>query len=555
VLDRDMLTAAGARATDRAIAAEPDTDTAGAGWATELPFMVRVIITALSGLSLGFAFEPYGIWPLAFVGIAGLTVATYGVRTRRAFGLGYVFGLAMLAISINWVRVIASYAVIALIGFEALFFGVLGIAIAVLTRARWWPVLVAAAWVGVEFCYGRFPFGGFGWTRTAYTAVDTPLAGMLPFIGVAGVSFLVPLLGQGVAWLAVTVPATRPAPTRRLLTRSLLPPLALWIAVCGLGAGLRGWNPDPPDGTGVVAQVGIVQGNVPGAGIAAMGRMRTVTANHVRETERLMSAVDSGRYRQPDFVLWPENSTDIDPTLDPITADQVQSAADAAGVPIFVGAVMNGPGEDERQTSGLWWDPDSGIQARYDKRNLVPFGEWIPFRDQLLPVLPILELVGAQSIAGEKPGALRVPLSVGGGPERQVVVGDVICFELAYDRTVYDVITAGSQLFMVQSNNATYTGTGQVEQQFAITRARAMETRREIAVSTTNGVSGFISRDGTVQWQTQQRTAASTVMSMPLREEITPAVRVAPWLERGLALAALVGCAGVVITGRRHQAR
>jgi apolipoprotein N-acyltransferase len=535
-----------------------------------MPYLLRLLLAVVSGLALAFAFQPYAIWPLAFLGIAGLTVAAHGVRPRRGFLIGYLFGAAMLGVAIIWVRVIvggggvALLGIVGLIAFEALFFGLLGIGISLVGRLRFWPPMAAAAWTGVEYLYSRYPFGGFGWTRTAYTQVDTPLAGLLPFIGTAGLSFVTPLLAQCVAWIPIAlVVARRAEPTtgagqatakrlpRTLIVRTVVPALAGWMILVGAGLALRGWNPDPANGIGQVAHVGIVQGNVPGKGIDALGRMRTVTANHVAETEKLMAEVRQGKQQQPDFILWPENSTDIDPTVDAITQNQVQTAATVAGVPILVGAVMDGPGADERQTSGLWWDPEHGILARYNKRNLVPFGEWIPYRKQLLPHFPILKLVGAQSVPGTKPGALTVPLSLGGGKQQQVTVGDAICFELAYDDTIYDVVTAGSELFMVQSNNATYTGTGQVEQQFAITRARAMETRREIAVATTNGVSGFIGRDGQVEWKTTERTAASTVVRMPLRTEITPAVHIAPWLERGLAVGALVCCVVAVVVSRR----
>ena len=294
--------------------------------------------------------------------------------------------------------------------------------------------------------------------------------------------------------------------------------------------------------------VGIVQGNVPGRGIEAMGRARSVTNNHLAETIDLTARARLGQVAQPDFLLWPENSTDIDPTLDPLTGATVQAAAQVAGVPILVGAAMQGPGPDERQTTALWWDPLRGILARYDKRNLVPFGEWIPFRAQLLPLVPILAEVGSQSIAGTRPGVLDVP--VGG---RQVKVGDVICFELAYDATVYETLTSGAQVSMVQSNNATYGGTGQIEQQFAITRARAMESRREIAVATTNSVSGYIDRDGHVVTRTVEFTADDRVVTMPLRTAITPAVRLAPWLDRGLSLFALLCCALAVVERRRSR--
>jgi len=569
VLEREVLTApvagespAGPTVSGDDTGPGPAIGRQSSGGTIRMPLPFRLLAAVLAGLCVGFAFQPYALWPLTFVGVAALTVVSHGTRPRRAFLVGYVFGLAMLTVAIGWVRVIvgggavAYLGVIGLVGFEALAFGLLSVAITLVGRLPGWPVMAAAAWTGVEYVYSRYPFGGFGWTRIAYTAVGTPFDGLLPMIGVAGLSFTVALLAQTVAWLVLRLIAARTLSAPRTggpVLRLLVAPLALWVGLVGAGFGLRQWNPDPQGGTGETAHVGIVQGNVPGKGIDAMGRMRTVTANHVAETEKLIGQVDEGRYAKPDFILWPENSTDIDPTADPITADQVETAAVAAGKPIFVGAVMNGPGPDERQTSGLWWDPKRGIIARYDKRNLVPFGEWIPFRKQLLPHFPILQLVGPQSVPGTKPGAIKVPITLGSDAVHQVVVGDAICFELAYDDTIYDVINSGAALFMVQSNNATYTGTGQVAQQFAITRARAMETRREIAVATTNGVSGFIGRDGRVEWQTKERTAAATVVNMPLRTAITPAVRVAPWLDRGLAAAALVCCVAGVIVGRRRR--
>ena len=109
---------------------------------------------------------------------------------------------------------------------------------------------------------------------------------------------------------------------------------------------------------------------------------------------------------------------------------------------------------------------------------------------------------------------------------------------------------------MVQSNNATYGGTGQIEQQFAITRARAMEARREVAVATTNSVSGFIDRDGRVVQRTTEFTADSMVVRMPRRSALTPAIRVAPWLDRGLAAIGLGCCvAGFVLRRRSGSSR
>ncbi len=514
------------------------------------PRVRRGLGAVAAGAATGLSWQPYGWWPLLLVGIPALTLLTRHVRPRLSLGLGYLFGLALLTVSINWVHVLGLWVAALLILFEALFFSVLGLALSLVSRLRIWPLAAACCWVGVEFTYSRVPFGGFGWTRIAYAAVDTPLAGFFPIVGVAGVSFLVALAGQlvAVAVLALLPRARLAASGPRRPRRPLVAAVAGLVALGLAGTALRSFQVEPLAGREGSVTVGIVQGNVPGRGIEAMGRARSVTNNHLAETIDLATRARLGQVPRPDFILWPENSTDIDPTLDQLTRATVQAAAEVAGVPILVGAVMEGPGVDERQTSALWWDPRAGILARYDKRNLVPFGEWIPFRQQLLPVVPILAEVGAQSVPGTRPGVLDVPVA-----GRQVKVGDVICFELAYDKTVYQTYTSGAQVSMVQSNNATYGGTGQIEQQFAITRARAMESRREIAVATTNSVSGFIDRDGHVVTRTSQFTADDRVVTMPLRTSLTPAVRLASWLDRALSLLALLCCAAAVQRRRSRR--
>jgi apolipoprotein N-acyltransferase len=507
-----------------------------------IPHPLRVGIVLLAGVAVGLSWQPYGVWPLMLLGIPAFTLAVRGVRLLNAFGLGYLFGLAMLALAISWVHVLGTWVAAVLIIFMSLFFGMLGLATTLVGRLRWWPVAAACCWVLIEYAYSRIPFGGFGWTRIAYAVVDTPLAGFFPIIGVAGVSFVVALIGQLIAWVLVELLAP---PGGRGTQRAHVIVAAVAILGIGLlGSALRLYQVEPATTSAGSVQVGIVQGNIPGRGIEAMGRARSVTNNHLSETIDLMTKVRLGQEAQPDFLLWPENSTDIDPTVDPITRRTVQAAAEVADRPILVGAVMQGPGPDERQTEALWWDPERGVLARYDKQNLVPFGEWIPFRAQLLPLIPLLQEVGAQSVAGTRPGVLDVRAA-----GRPIKIGDAICFELAYDRTIYSAINGGAQVMMVQSNNATYGGTGQIEQQFAITRARAMETRREIAVATTNSVSGFITRDGAVAIRTHEFTAQSMVVEMPLRNALTPAIRVAPWLERGLALVAVLACLAAILGG------
>ncbi len=526
----------------------------------EWPRGLRFVVALAAGAVTGLAFEPTNLWLGMFLGIAAwLLLFDPRLRPRGSgFGIGYAFGLGLGAVSLNWLSVLVEgagpFLAAALIVFESLFFGLLGVVVRRVRPLVWWPLAVALAWGAIEFVYGRVPFGGFGWIRLAYAQVDSPLAGLFPIIGVTGVSVLTALIAAGVAWLVARLWSSP-----RTWTGPVTASVALLIGLAGLTSVGRAYAPEPAAGHSTVT-IGMVQGNVDGgAGTGAMGRARSVTNNHLGETINLMAKARAGAVPMPDFILWPENSTDIDPELDAQTRATVTAAVEVSERPILVGAVTAGPGEDERQTTALWWNPAGAaapasgpVSDRYHKRNLVPFGEYIPYRDALLPRIPLLRLVGAQSVPGTDPGVLEGQLADG----RTLMVGDVICFELAYDDTVHEAVR-GSEVLVVQSNNATYRGTPQIPQQFAITRARAMEARREIVVATTNALSGYVDRDGRVIDRTIEGTAASRSYVVPLRTALTPAVRFGGFYDLITVLGALVALGFGVIKGRRaaHEMR
>ena len=125
----------------------------------------------------------------------------------------------------------------------------------------------AACWALVEFSYARIPFDGFGWTRIAYAAVDTPLSGLLPLIGVAGVSFAVALVGQLIAWIVLVLWERRAGIQAGRRIRWAVIALVL-LAVGPAAAVLPGRADDSAAGS---VNVAIVQGNIPGRGIEALG--------------------------------------------------------------------------------------------------------------------------------------------------------------------------------------------------------------------------------------------------------------------------------------------
>jgi apolipoprotein N-acyltransferase len=176
----------------------------------------------------------------------------------------------------------------------------------------------------------------------------------------------------------------------------------------------------------------------------------------------------------------------------------------------------------------------------------VPFGEYIPFRDQLSGWISRLDQIPRDFFAGPRPGALDI------GPTR---VGDVICFEIAYDGVVRDVVEQDARVLVVQTNNATYNGTSQPEQQLAMSRLRAVEHGRSVLVAATSGISAVVLPDGEVQARTGELTSETLVAQIPLRTDRTVATRLgaAPeWLLAAIGLAA-AGLGGVLAWRDRKQ--
>lgn len=505
--------------------------------------VARVHVGLRAGLAIGagiltaLGFEPFAWWPLLFAGVAGLSLVVLGAgRLRQALLLGWCYGLGYMGVGLNWMQAIFIDAMVGIVLVTSLLYVLLAGLLFALRKLALWPIYAAAAWVAVEALISRWPFDGFGWMRLGYTMTDAPLAGLYPVIGVAGTTFVIAWLGQGLLWLLDSWSRRRAVAAAGALL------------LIGLGAGLGAQLPPGP-ATGETTAIGWVQGGAPGGGVYGIGPPRTTTTNHLAETTALFQRIDRGEYPRPDFVVWPENGTDLDPHHDAPTAAMVEQALTVAGVPIFVGTILDGPGPDERQTASLWLDPAQGELDRYTKRGIVPFGEFVPFRDILLPLIPKLGYVGAQSIPGTAPGVVTARTATGEFP-----LGVMICYDVSFDHIVYDTVRYGGQVLVVQSSNAMYQGTGQIDQQFAMTRARAAELRREVLVVTTSGVSGLIRADGSIAYSVSDPGAASGVVELPLRDGVTPAVSTAPVLEGIAVLLALVAATwGAAAGGRRFR--
>ena len=178
-------------------------------------------------------------------------------------------------------------------------------------------------------------------------------------------------------------------------------------------------------------------------------------------------------------------------------------------------------------STAIVWDPETGPGERYAERHPVPFGEHIPLRPLVRRLTDEVDLVPHDLVAGTDGGVLDV------GPVR---VRDVICFEVAYDDLVLDVVTGGRGLLVVQTDNATSGRSGTTSQQLALGRLRAVAHGRAVLVAATSGISAVIAPDGALQRRTGIFTQDVLVADVPLRSELTPATRLGVLPELLLAL-------------------
>ncbi|WP_183092600.1 apolipoprotein N-acyltransferase [Nocardioides stalactiti] len=495
--------------------------------------LARLVVAAAGGLLLTASFEPVAIPYLLPLGIAAFALAVRELPVRRAGAVGLVFGVAFYFTHIYWMKEsIGTDAWIALSAVEALFYGALGLAAPLVRRLPLWPLWLAALWTSVDGLRSTWPFSGMPWGRLGFAAIDTPVAPAVAYLGMTGLSFTLALVGF---LIAAGVESWLPS-DRTSVRRSR--PVALGGAVVVLALLLvPAVAPYETEETGS-AVVAAVQGDVPGPGNDILFDHRQVTRNHVDATLDLAA---SGV--RPDFVLWPENSTAVDPFLDSGVNDDIREAVAAIGVPVVIGGLVD-DGDDHVLNQGIVWDPRTGPGDRYTKHHPVAYGEYIPFRRYWDPNFGALNQISRDM----KSGTRTTPLRVAGIP-----VADAICFDVAYDDVMREQLQEGAELLTVQTSNASFIFTDQIDQQFAITRLRAIESGRWLVVAATNGITGVVAPDGTVVASADPRTTAVLVERVGLSTELTPATRAGAWPARVFTGWSLLGLVVGAIAYRRRR--
>jgi apolipoprotein N-acyltransferase len=408
---------------------------------------VRTILQVIAPLLLASAFEPLGIWfaaPIAFA------IYLHHLSSRkRPITYSIYFGLTANLIILYWSGAyvgVLPWVFLAIL--QALYF----IPVGILARYKANLLLLIAAILLMEEVKARFPFGGFSWTRIAFSQIDSPLAAIVSIGGALSLSFATLLL----SYLAIE---------RKKST-------ALILLLCAVIPSLLLPSANAEEKLSFTA----VQGGTPSKGLDFNSRAMGVLNMHLSESYRSVSGDEA-------LIIWPENAIDIDPLENLVVRKKINDLIKDTGVPLLAGAVLSkGP-----INAAILFKGDGEVGSMYFKRYLTPFGEYMPLRTISEALSPFAELVN-----DFEPGQALKIHSVDGAK-----IASIICFEIINDGIVREAAMK-SELLVVQTNSATFAGTYEGDQQLAITRLRALEHNRHVVSISTTGPSAIVSSRGEV---------------------------------------------------------
>jgi len=435
-----------------------------------------MVITVLAAFLASAAFAPIGIWYFAVLGYAILLRKI--TKTDRPIWHLFLFGLFYNATVLYWSgKFVGALPWLLLSLLQALFYIPVGY-IAKKFKNNWWTIL---ALLTMEELRANFPFGGFGWTRIAFSQVESPALRIVPYGGVLALSAITLIFAI-------------------LLTKISFRNLIL-SAFIFIGLALLPLN---AQGSGAIKLLAI-QGNTPSVGLDFNSRAKAVFDLHRDATYRFAN-------EGYDAIVWPENAIDIDPSQYPEVAKDISVLTSKLDTPLVAGVVLDRFGAPAN--ASVMYDLTGAEKTVYIKRGLTPFGEFMPLRALAEIISPY-----AKSVTDFKPGSDLQTHNIAG-----YEIGPIICYEIINDNLVHQMATNSSGL-IVQTNSATFADTSESRQQLAITRIRAIETSRNILSVSTIGISAFIDNNGRVVNQTKEGAQAALVGNLQLNRRLTSAVR------------------------------
>lgn len=460
------------------------------------------LLALLSGLAMPLAFAPYGLYPLALILPTILLLCWQQASPRRAWLRGYLFGLGMFGFGLHWLHVS-----IAMFGGSGLLFAwattlLLAAVLSIYPALIGWLLnrffahaslagrlllAVPGLWVTAEWIRSWL-FSGFPWLSLGYSQIDSVLGGYAPVLGVFGVSLVVILCSS---LLAFSILARQRS--QRITA------IAGIFVLCFTGALLQKINWSAPNGHSI--RVAMIQG--------AVEQEVKWLPEQLQQTMRLYHDLSKPYWGKVDLIVWPETAIPaFDFQLDSYL-DEQRRLARASDTLLILGLATGDIGSREYRNSMLSLGIHEDI---YHKRHLVPFGEYLPLKFILDPLLKFLHI----PMSDFTPGDAKKPLL----ELNEYQLGVSICYEAVFGHEVIQALPEADILVNV-SNDAWFGDSIGPHQHLQIARMRALESSRYMLRSTNTGITAIIDANGKIVEQLPQFVPDALMAEVKLYTGVT----------------------------------
>lgn len=491
---------------------------------------IRLLLAVLSGIAMALAYPFFHIPILGWIAPAMLILAAVGERPRFGFLLGWIHGVAFYGLSLPWfytvmrrygpLPVVQAAVVFGLvIMITSLFRALFGAAVAWFGKSSPERACLAApfVWVTLEFAFLHFPAIGFPWNLLGYVAAENlALVQLTAITGIFGLSLLVAGYNALAAWAVLRL---------RVGCKTGLQALAGATAALIL-IGFLGPRFVPEAPADHVAH--LVQTNFPVSLNYPSDWMQT----HAGEMDELQSLSITAAQKSPGLVVWPEVPAPFS-LQDGKFHAQAMNIAHGANQGFLVGVIdfkSLGNGQVAPTNSAALLGPDGSLQFIYDKIHLVPFSEYVPWRNWFFFARDLTSLIG-----DFQPGTQYKVGRISGGP-----FSVYICYEAIFPNEVRRFTLGGAQLFINISDDGWFGGSGAPGQHLAMARVRAVENRRWMLRDTNDGVTVSVDPYGRIVARLPANIRGELDAPYAFRSDLTPYARWGDWLPWLCVLAALV---------------
>lgn len=453
-----------------------------------------IVAAAAAGILLSAAFPGWNLEALAWIAFLPLFYALEGKKPGKAFFLGFVSGLFFFFISLRWIiPTIVTYGKIPwFVGFAA--FLLMTLILSVYPGIFAWginralpriplprEITVPLLWTGLEFLRGHF-FIPFPWLDLGYSQFQNlPLIQISDTASVYGVTFLILMVNRALyEILAVFIfHGKEEKPGSAFHWRRSAGVFSVLIIVLLYGT----FRLSAPALPAQKVRVAVVQGNI--------DQDRKWDESFRMEILKIYEGLtDESSKQHPDLILWPETAAPFIYEKDSRYKDELNRYVRSLHVPLLTGApsYIRGPEGVSWFNSAYLINADGIPDGRYDKINLVPFGEYVPFREILFFVNKLTEGIG-DFRSGDRHTVFAIP-----GHS----FGTLICFEVIFPELFRQFVAEGAGFMTTITNDAWFGRSAAPEQHFSMVVFRAVENRTPVARAANTGISGFIDSRGRV---------------------------------------------------------